>query len=348
MRKLFISNSTIKYNLNKTIISFYTYNKEKYYFINNIQKLNYIFNNNNIYNITNTNYIYKYIKNKSFFIINNLNKIIRNKNINLKGLYNFIGLNKFILTSTDKIFKNKNLFLININEKILKEKMKKIFLYKYYVSILYINNYKFNVVNMMGIKNILKNIYGNKIIFNIINLKYFYLNNDIFAEIISRKLRDRNKRILKVIRKAIMSINVFGVHPLFLIKWDKYVDTLYSRIVLSNNKSMKMRFLNEDTSILNNEDTVNIIETEEHNNNYINYIKNKHVIGVRLEGKGRLTKRLTASRSLLKSKYKGGLKNVVSSYQSLSSNVNRNYIKSNIQYVNKNSKTRNGSFGLKS
>jgi hypothetical protein len=84
------------------------------------------------------------------------------------------------------------------------------------------------------------------------------------------------------------------------------------------------------------------------NNLYINFLKYKYIIGIRLEGKGRLTKRLTASRSLFKSSYQGGLKNISSSHQNLSSQMLRGFVKSNIQYSNINSKTRNGSFGLKS
>ena len=41
--------------------------------------------------------------------------------------------------------------------------------------------------------------------------------------------------------------------------------------------------------------------------------------GVRLEAKGRLTKRFTASRSVFKIKWKGSLKNIDSSYRGLSS-----------------------------
>jgi hypothetical protein len=69
--------------------------------------------------------------------------------------------------------------------------------------------------------------------------------------------------------------------------------------------------------------------------------------GVRLEAKGRLTRRLTASRSVFKIKWKGSLKNIDSSYRGLSSVMLRGYIKSNVQYSIINSKTRNGAFGLK-
>jgi hypothetical protein len=69
--------------------------------------------------------------------------------------------------------------------------------------------------------------------------------------------------------------------------------------------------------------------------------------GVRLEAKGRLTRRFTASRSVFKMKWKGSLKDIDSSYKGLSSTILRGYAKSNIQYSIANSRTRNGAFGLK-
>jgi hypothetical protein len=87
------------------------------------------------------------------------------------------------------------------------------------------------------------------------------------------------------------------------------------------------------------------------NTNLLNYIlnslKHKNMGGVRLEAKGRLTRRFTASRSVFKIKWKGSLKNIDSSYKGLSSVMLRGHIKSNVQYSIINSKTRNGAFGLK-
>jgi hypothetical protein len=69
--------------------------------------------------------------------------------------------------------------------------------------------------------------------------------------------------------------------------------------------------------------------------------------GVRLEARGRLTRRFTASRSVFKVKWKGSIKNLDSSYKKLSSVILRGHVKSNVQYTVINSKTRNGAFGLK-
>jgi len=69
--------------------------------------------------------------------------------------------------------------------------------------------------------------------------------------------------------------------------------------------------------------------------------------GIRVEAKGRLTRRRTASRSVFKLRLKGGLKNVDSSFRGLSVIMLRGIFKSNVQYSVINSKNSNGAFGVK-
>ena len=69
--------------------------------------------------------------------------------------------------------------------------------------------------------------------------------------------------------------------------------------------------------------------------------------GIRVEAKGRLTRRFTASRSVFKMKWLGGLKNVDSSFRGLSTIMLRGHVKSNIQYSLLNSNNRNGAYGVK-
>src|ERR1700749_1918151 len=82
----------------------------------------------------------------------------------------------------------------------LQQIRKRILKYKYYCSMLYFNGYIFNTNNLLPLKDVLKRIYSKKIELNIINLKYLYLDSNIFAEAITRKLKDRNKRVLRVLK----------------------------------------------------------------------------------------------------------------------------------------------------
>jgi len=79
----------------------------------------------------------------------------------------------------------------------------------------------------------------------------------------------------------------------------------------------------------------------------LNSLKYKIVAGVRLEAKGRLTRRFTAEKSVFKVKWKGGLRNIDSSYRGLSTVMLRGHAKSNVQYSMINTKNRNGAFGVK-
>jgi hypothetical protein len=77
------------------------------------------------------------------------------------------------------------------------------------------------------------------------------------------------------------------------------------------------------------------------------WLKHMKLRGIRIEAKGRLTRRATASRSVFKMKWKGGLKNVDSSFRGLSTILLRGHAKSNVQYTLISSKNRNGAFGVK-
>ena len=73
----------------------------------------------------------------------------------------------------------------------------------------------------------------------------------------------------------------------------------------------------------------------------------KNMAGIRLEVKGRLTKRYRADRSIYSLKWKGGLKNVDSSFRGLSSVLFRGNSKSNVTYSIAKSKRRIGAFAVK-
>jgi hypothetical protein len=350
MKNIFISNSTIKFDTSNINISLYVFNKEKQFLLKKIQKLNKMYLGNNPYNFWKDKYLYldnlfKYIKDKSIFSVFRFNSLLTYK------LNSFV--NNFYLLLGNISFNNKNtitpytnVFYINMLKKIFLEKMKKVFLLKYYISIILFNNYKFNINNTMGLKRILSNIFNKNVNLNIINLKYLYLNNDIFANVVSKKLGDRKKNVLRVIRKAVMLNKELNINPLLSIRWKPTVQNLIYKIIYNSNKYINIKFINKNIEKFKSYDFISnkIIE----NHNFINYIDYKHIIGMRLESKGRLTKRLTASRSTYKSSYQGSLKNVYSSQQNLTSSLYKGYKKSNIQYSNINSKTRNGSFGLKS
>jgi hypothetical protein len=295
LNKLFISLPNIKHTNNSVLILIYLYNKNLIYLKNKLRILKVIFNSNKI----NINYINK-INNK---LLNNINNNNYKYNIIIlkKKLHDFIG-NKYINILV------KRLFLAKI----------------------YLNNNKFNYLNIINLNNILYKIFKKNIKINITNIKYAYLNNNILVDNIIRKLNDRKKGILRILKKSLKLIKIAEINPVSFFKRNKFIYNMYNSTNIGKYDNYINEYLNDKYKTI------------------FKCIKNIHVIGIYLEAKGRLTKRMTASRSVYKLKFKGNLKNVYSSYYNMPSLLSRGLIKSNVNYINKNSKNKNGSYGISS
>ena len=220
-------------------------------------------------------------------------------------------------------------------------------LYLKYNQMLNINNYKYNYIYLNNLKYIIEKIYNKKVEFNIINLKYLHLDSKIFSEFISLKMKNRKNKLIKILKKALVLPKIsfskrllLNIHSLYINRYNNLNLLQFGK----NDYNLDMLHL-----IFYNIFNLNKIYTK---NLYIKdkiiykSIKFRKIIGVRLEAKGRLTSRLTAARSIYKLRYKGNLKNI-DSLNNMSSVMMKGYLKSNIDYTNINSKTRNGCFGLK-
>lgn len=308
---------------------------------------------------------------KRDFILKNIHNILKNKSTIIKKI-NYISLKG--LRILKKARKNKNFLFkilkwnnknfINYETKYYKNFIKKSYrkemLYLYYVKMLCLNNNKFKNWFILGLKRIISKIYQKKVEFNFVNLKYLHLNSDIFSESIAIKLRNRENRLLRVLKKALKLVKLPSLNKLSF-----YDKKNQNKSAFALNKSETLN-LNTYISMFKDKDILhellhkifpNYIDkldstlySQRKNSlqeNILNSTKHKNIYGVRLEAQGRLSRRLTASRSVFKLKYKGSLKNIDSSYKNLSSVMLRGNTKSNIQLTKISSKTRNGAFGLK-
>jgi hypothetical protein len=181
------------------------------------------------------------------------------------------------------------------------------------IKLINFNKSKFNSLNLylrnLGLISLIEKLYNKKVEINLVELKSIHLNSDIFSSAVALKLRDRKNKAVRILRKAVLQmVRIPDLHT--LITFDDNMETM--------NK-----------------------------NNIINTIKQQVVSGVRFEASGRLTRRLTAMRAVFKYRYAGSLKNIRSSFNHRSSTMLRGYVKANSQYTLINSKTRNGTFGLK-
>jgi hypothetical protein len=295
----------IKHSIQNLSIYLYVFNKEELLLLKKINKLKKL-----IFNTINVN--------PNTFLETNYTKKtnVFNNNEYLNDIYSNVNLNK-------------NIYMIIKNN--IKAKYYKIFLYKKYLAKLYFNKFIFNFNNLFYLRKILYSIYNTEININIINMKYLYLDNNLFVDAIVRKLKNRKRNVLRVLRRALILPKIPLINNILLI--NKKIFTSAKTIVNSENNFVNFNILKGISFIRNT-----LYET----------LKNTHVVGIRLEGKGRLTRRLTASRAVYKITYLGCLKNIYSSFQGLSSVVNRGFKNSSVNYTNMNSNNRNGSFGIKS
>lgn len=224
------------------------------------------------------------------------------------------------------------------------------------------NKNKFKNIFLDKLRSLVYNIYNKKIEFNIVDLKKMHLNSDIFTQAVSLKLRNRDNKLYRVLKSSLRKLKLRNVRrarrqnkrdkneyivnnirnnninsmfttynvkdPLdnLLLNYFPWSENL--KINIAKFSSIFSRSLSLDTYVLRN-------------------LKHRKMAGIRVEAKGRLTRRFTAARSVFKMKWKGGLKNVDSSFKGLSAIMLRGDVKSNIQYSLLNSKNRNGAFGVK-
>ena len=307
--KLYTSRAELNHTNTKIFITLYLYNKQKSFIEQYIRKI-----------ITWTILKKKIVEEKTIFVLNHKNRL-------LHLLKNSFFISKKWNTVFLKKMNNILIYLlVNIREELL-------ILYKiptYYIwllkkffnlqntlftctKLINFNKNKFNNVNLylrnFGLISLIEKLYNKKVEIDLVELKSIHLNSDVFSSAVALKLRDRKNKAVRILRKAILQM--------------VRIPDLHTLITFDDN----MEAINK--------------------NNIIKTIKQQIVSGVRFEASGRLTRRLTAMRAVFKYRYAGSLKNIRSSFNNKSSTMLRGYVKSNSQYSLINSKTRNGTFGLK-
>ena len=308
--KIYVSRAETKHTNTKLVILFYVYNKQKASFERYVRKninlkiTKYLMTNKTVKKLINKNRLTLMLK-KQFFIIKKFDMAFVKKTDNLfKGMASYVKL---------QLNLHEMPIYYRLYYRLLKKLSKLQIIIFNVVDLVNFNISKFNnlVLNWknLGLKDILGKMYNKKVIIKIIDLKSIHLNSDVFASAVELKLRDRQNKVVRVLRKAVLQmVKIPDLHT--LITFDDRIESI-----------------------------------NEHN--ILNVIKQQVVSGVRFEAAGRLTRRLTAMRAIFKVRYVGGLKNIRSSFNNLASTILRGILKSNEQYILIMSKTRNGAFGLK-
>lgn len=321
--KIYLSNGEFKHTNDKVTISLYTYNKQKYNYLSALKKryLSIFYNKKRIEQLNKRFYL---VKHKS---LRYLQKVNKNKYIVVKNLDK---LNKKLRDKSEIFYFND--YLIKFYKKWVKKSLKKIKFYLYLRQLLYINISKYNYLYLQVLKNYIQKIYNKKVEFNLVNLKYNYLNSDILSESISLKITRNRRKIIKHLNRLIRKIKVSTIHK------NIYLESDINKLNLIKNINDPIE------NLLSNKFKPNVHNIKKV---VLENVKYKRLSGIKLEAAGRLTRRYTASRSVTKLKCKGNLINVDSSYKGLSTVILKGNLKSNLQYTKLKSKTRIGSFGVK-
>ena len=338
--KIYVSRAEFKHTNTKLTIMLFIHNKQKLLIERLIRKL-VIFKffieedlskqeiqKGNVH----INRLLSILKNGFYLFKNSSNGFFKKNNDLLNSLFN-LKLWLLPLKSYNTLHNNMSLRKGNKLEQIFFNDAKRI----------NFNKLKFNCLlikfRKLGINSIIEKIYNKKAEIKLVELKAIHLNSDVFSLAVALKLRDRTNKVVRVLRKAILQmIKIPDLHT--IITFDDSMG--HSDTCRTVNKNILGETLIHNSRV-NIEDHIHNVDE----NNTLNVIKQQVVSGVRFEASGRLTRRLTAMRAVFKYRYMGSLKNSRSSLNSLSSTTLRGYVKSNAQYTIINSKTRNGSFGLK-
>jgi len=250
----------------------------------------------------------------------------------------------FIIKKSNNLYKN-----ITNNKYIKHDLNQEMILIRRYKLRLNLNKYKFQEFLLSRLANIIGRIYNKEVKFNIVNIKSIILNTDIFTTILALKLKKRNTTVLRAMYRILDKARFPITNN--IIERSRIMKNVDLNQIDNKYKSLNLSFILKKYGIDNvlNRFYVNVFEKnyKQLYDTIFNDIKYKNMSGIRLEIKGRLTKRYRADRAVYKVKWRGGLKNIDSSFKGLSSVNFRGYSNSNVDYSIRTSKRRIGAFAVK-
>ena len=237
INKILTSKPQLKHTNDQIIITIYTYNRQKIYYLNKLKKiasldvmdtfLPYFIKENILkYNtapdIVNkedwpSNIKLKAIKNKGSDILVFNSKIEqqkRNISINMDAIAHandFAHIHN-AETSYGKYIYNEKFysFYKNYAAKSLREEILSIYIRQ----LIHFNKSKFDQRFILPLVDLVQKIYNKNIQFNIVDLKYIYLNSYIFSETLMTKLKNRKNNIIKVLDKSLWLFTVPDMNKL--------------------------------------------------------------------------------------------------------------------------------------
>lgn len=334
--RILVSRAELKHTSDKVNITLYIYNRQKRYFLNKEKRIATL----RLLNKIQFSRKMKLLKIKVYKVIS---KVRKEKDL---------LLNSKTLRWENDNFKN---YEMNYYASFLKKSFEKEMLFMYLKQIIFFNKLKFEKTYLLPLKSLIDKVYNKKVEFNLVNIKYLHLNSDIFSGILAIKLRNRKNKLLRVLKASIRKVKLPSLNKLAILdevyNRQKIAQILKIKDLISHPLFIKAKIQNNDAldQILGNFIKLNVLNEfkSDLENTVLNSIKHIPVSGIRIEASGRLTRRITAARSVFKVKYLGNLRNLDSSYKGFSSVMLRGHVRSNLQHTKLYNKTRIGAFGIK-
>jgi carbamoylphosphate synthase small subunit len=185
------------------------------------------------------------------------------------------------------------------------------------------NELKFDGLFISKLIDLIQQIYNKKVQLNIVNLKKMHLNSDIYTQAVSLKLRNRDNKLYRVLKASLRKIKLPVIRKIDEKQKKPNRDEFFVNRIRNNTISTMFSIKNKKTKNINDRlqnlllkfyplaDNLNInvikrsfnIKRSVSLENYVlGSLKHLNLRGIRVEAKGRLTRRFTASRSVLKRK----------------------------------------------
>ena len=372
--KIFLARPEIKHTNSKAIITLYAFNREKFALLKKIKILTKL-----------TKKIIKFVQRKNclfkieniFFKFNMIFAILKNRNL-LQDFYAYYSTLKISKIKAKEqankwiklIFKKeltlirKYKFRLNLNKYKFEDKL--LYGLSNIIRKLYNKEIEFNIVNLKNIvfntdlfteistlkikKRNAKVVRIMNIMLNKANLPYLNriqetgrLENNVSLKLVENKYKTLNIRNILGTKSSRLNLDKL-LNKIYISLNDKLLPRR-SRALVSSKNILKESIHRAEN--LRNGEVFPAFGGTGLYDMVFNSIKYKNMAGIRMEVKGRLTKRYRADRSVYKLRWKGGLKNIDSSFKGLSVRKNRGHLNPNVGYSIFASKRRIGAFAVK-
>lgn len=188
--KTYVSNGEFKHTNDKVVISLYTYNRQRFNYIHVLKKryLSLFYRNKLKSNLKETLYFIKY-------------KGLRYMDKVSKDKITLINISNKLKVKNESLYLSP--YLIEYCKRYVKNSLHKLKFYLFYKQLLYINESKFHYTYLQILNSDIQNIYNKKVEFNLINLKYHYLNCDILSESLTLKITRNRRKLLRHLNRLI-------------------------------------------------------------------------------------------------------------------------------------------------